>query len=88
MRKTRFTEQQIVSALQRHKAGVSVQTICREYGISRSALYQWLSKYHDMTVSDVSRLIALEQENARLKMLVADLSLQQRALQELLEKKS
>jgi len=75
MRK-RFTEEQIVRILQQQELGKTVSTICREAGISENTFYIWKRKYGNMDVSEVTRLKALEEENSRLKRLVAELSLE------------
>lgn len=74
--KKRFTEEQIVNVLQQHTEGKSVAEICREFEISENTYYIWKRKYGDMTVSEVSKLKNLEEENTRLKRLVAELSLE------------
>ena len=87
MKKSRFTETQIVNVLKQGEAGQKVADICREHGISQATYYQWKSKYGGMQVSDVKRLKEVETENQRLKQMFADLSLENRALKDLLEKK-
>ncbi len=85
--KKRFTEEQIIQVLKEHAAGAKVADICRKHGISDATLYKWKAKYGGMEVSDAKKLKALEGENAKLKKLVADLSLDKQALQDLLTKK-
>jgi putative transposase len=87
MRKSRFSESQIVGILKEADAGVKVQDIWRQYNISSGTYYKWKSKYGGMEVSDVKRLKELEGENRRLKQMYADVSLENCALKELIEKK-
>jgi putative transposase len=72
MRKSRFTESQIVAVLKQLKAGVKAAELCRKYGISDATLYNWRAKYGGLEVSDLRRLRELEDENRRLKKIVAD----------------
>jgi putative transposase len=72
MSRRRFTEDQIIPILKRHEAGVSTQELCREAGVSTTTFYKWKAKYGGMEVSDARRLRALEDENRKLKRLVAD----------------
>lgn len=86
MRKSRFREDQIVSILKEHAAGESTGTLCRRHGISQQTLYRWRQKYDGLDGQDLRRLKALEEENARLKRLVAEQALDNQALKELLRK--
>ena len=85
--KKRFTEGQIVGFLREADAGVPVKDLCRKHGFSEASYYLWRSKFGGMTVSDAKRLKALEQENARLKKLLAEALLEQAVTQEVLRKK-
>jgi len=87
MKKTRFTESQIVSALKKQEAGISTKEISRELGISEATFYNWKSKYGGMEASDVKRLKDLEEENTRLKKMYADVSMDNQILKELFTKK-
>ena len=87
MRKSRFTETQIVKILKEVEAGRQVKEICREYSISDQTYYNWKSKYGGMEASDVRRLKELEDENNRLKHMYADISLENRALKDIITKK-
>ena len=87
MKKTRFTETQIVSILKSADAGMKVKDLCREHGISEATYYNWKSKYGGMEASDVKRMKELESENAKLKRMYADLALENRAMKDLIEKK-
>jgi len=75
MKKSRFSEEQMIGILKQHEAGVKTVDLCREHGISAATFYQWKSKYGGMDVAEAQRLKGLEDENRRLKQLVADLSL-------------
>jgi putative transposase len=86
MKKTRYSEEQIVSILKEGEAGISVADLCRKYGMSDATYYNWKAKYAGMAVSDVKRLKQLEDENRRLKHLVADLTLDNQALKEVISK--
>lgn len=87
MKKSKFTEAQVVHALKAAEAGVPVEELLRKYGISRATFYSWRKKYGGLEASDMKRLRDLEAENKRLKGLVADLSLDKQILQEVLSKK-
>ena len=87
MRKSKFSEVQIAAILKEAEAGMAVAEVARKHGISAATFYQWRSKYGGMEVSDLQRMRELEQENARLKRLYADLSLDHSILKELLIKK-
>lgn len=86
MKKKRFTEAQIVSILHQQEAGKSVKEISREHGISDATFYNWKAKYGGMQVSDVKRMKDLEEENARLKRIVANQTLEIDAIKTVLEK--
>lgn len=85
--KKRFTESQIVAAIKKQEAGIAVKDICREIGISDATFYNWKSKYGGMEASDVKRMKELEAENAQLKSMYAEMSIENRALKGLIEKK-
>jgi putative transposase len=87
MKKSRFTEEQIIKTLKRQEAGEKVQDICRDLGISQQAFYKWKAKYGGLEVSEAQKLKALEDENRRLKQIVADQALDIQANKFLLEKK-
>jgi len=87
MKRARFTEEQIIGILKEHEAGVPVADLCRKHGVSNASLYNWKAKYGGMDVSEARRLKALEDENARLKKLLADSMLDNAALKDLLGKK-
>ena len=87
MKKSRFTETQIVSILKQADAGIPVKDVCRQAGISTPTYYQWKSKYGGMEASDLKRVRELEAENARLKRLYADLALENSAMKDLIAKK-
>ncbi|OGT25336.1 MAG: transposase [Gammaproteobacteria bacterium RBG_16_66_13] len=86
MRRSRFTDERIVAALKEHEAGVSTQELCRRLGISQETLYRWKRKYGGLEVSDARRLRELEEENRRLKRLVAEQALDVLALKDVLSK--
>jgi putative transposase len=86
MKKSRFTEEQIIGVLKQHEAGMKTVELCREHGISAATFYGWKSKYGGMDVSEAQRLRAMEDENRRLKQLVADLSLNQEVLKAVIRK--
>ena len=87
MKRSRFTESQIVRILKEVEGGRMVKDVCREYGMSDATYYNWKAKYGGMEVSDVKRLKELEKENRRLKQMYADLSLENRVLKDTIEKK-
>ena len=87
MKKSKFTEAQILKVLKIQEEGKKVSEICRENGISEQTFYNWKSKYGGMTLSELKRTKELEIENARLKRLVADLSLDNQVLKEINSKK-
>jgi putative transposase len=87
MKKTRFSETQIVSILKRHEAGEKTSDLCREIGISDATFYNWKARYGGMEVNEVRRTKELEIENARLKKMYAELSLVHEALKDVVSKK-
>ncbi len=87
MRKSRFTETQIVATLKQVEGGRQVKDVCRELGISDAIYYAWKSKYGGMEAADVRRLKELEEENSRLKRMYADLALENTALKDVITKK-
>jgi putative transposase len=86
MKKSRFTEEQIIGILKQHEAGVKTADLCREHGISDATFYNWKSRYGGLDVSEAQRLRQMEDENRRLKSLVADLSLDREALKAVIRK--
>ena len=86
MKMSRYTEEQIIGILKQHEAGVKTAVLCREHGISEATFYNWKSKYGGMDVSEAQRLRQMEDENRRLKALVADLSLDREALKAVIRK--
>ena len=86
MKARQYTEEQIIAVLKEGEAGASVTDLCRKYGMSDASYYNWKSKYAGLTVSDLKRLKALEEENRRLKQIVGEQALDIRALKELLSK--
>ncbi len=87
MRKSRFTETQIVKILKEVEGGRQVKAVCREYGISEPTYYNWKTKYGGMEASDVRKLKDLADENRRLKQMFAELSLEHKILKDIVEKK-
>ncbi|MDQ2230802.1 IS3 family transposase [Citrobacter portucalensis] len=87
MRKARFTEHQIIAVIKSVEAGRTVKDVCREAGISEATYYNWKSRYGGMEASDIKKIKDLEDENRRLKQMFADLSLENRALKDVIEKK-
>ena len=87
MKRSRFTEDQIIGILKEHEAGVPVADLCRKHGVSNASIYKWKAKYGGMDVSEAKKLKALADENAKLKRLLADAMLDNSALKDLLEKK-
>lgn len=87
MKRSRFTEEQIIGILREHEAGVPVADLCRKHGLSSPTFYKWKAKYGGMDVSEAPRLKALEDENAKLKRMLADSMLDNVALKDLLGKK-
>lgn len=86
MKKSRFNEEQIIGILKQHEAGQKVVDLAREHGVSEATIYIWKSKYGGMEVSEAQRLKALDEENRRLKTLVADLSLDKEMLKSVIRK--
>lgn len=87
MKKTRFTENRIISILKQHESGAKVTDICREHGISNATFFNWKAKYSGMDAKQLKRLKELEEENTRLKRMYADLSLIHHAFKDAVEKK-
>lgn len=84
MKKSRFSESQIVAVLKEAESGVPVQEVCRKHGISDATYYNWKSKYGGMEVSDLRRMKELEAENSKLKRMYADMALENRAMKDLI----
>ena len=87
MRRSKYTESQIVFAIKQVETGTRIQEVCRKMGISEATFYNWKKKYGGLGVSELRRLKNLEEENEQLKKLVADLSLDKQILQDVLKKK-
>jgi putative transposase len=87
MKKSRYTESQIVNFLREAAAGVALEDLIRQHGFSRGSFYKWKAKYSGMSVTDLKRLKELEAENRRLKQMYANLSLEHAVLKEIIEKK-
>lgn len=88
MKRNKFSETQIVKILREAEAGVSVEDLSRQYGFGKSTFYKWKAKYGGLDINQLKRLKELEAENKRLKEMYADLSLEHKFLQDVLEKKS
>jgi len=87
MKRSRFSEEQIIAILKEQEAGVPVSELCRKHGVSDASIYKWKAKYGGMDVSEAKRLKALEDENAKLKRMLADAMLDNVALKDLLGKR-
>ena len=87
MKRNRFSEEQIIGLLKEQEAGVPVSELCRKHGVSDASIYKWKAKYGGMEVSEAKKLRALEDENAKLKRMLADAMLDNVALKDLLGKK-
>ena len=87
MKRSRFSEEQIIGILKEHEAGVSAVELCRKHGVSDASIYKWKAKFGGMDASEAKRLRALEDENAKLKRMLADAMLDNAALKDLLGKK-
>ena len=86
MKKSRFTEEEIIGVLKEHQAGLSAAELCRKHGVSDATFYKWRAKYGGMDVSDARKLKALEEENAKLKRLLAEQVMDVSTLKEMLAK--
>jgi len=87
MKRSRFSEEQIIGILKEHESGVSVADLCRKHGVSDASIYKWKAKFGGMDVSEAKRLRSLKDENTKLKRLLADAMLDNAALKDLLGKK-
>ena len=87
MKRSRFTESQIVAVLKEGESGCPVSELCRKHGVSNATYYQWKSKYAGVQVSELTRLRELEAENAKLKRMYADLALENAAIKDVLNRK-
>jgi putative transposase len=87
MRKSKFTEEQMVALLKEQEAGISIEELVRKHGINRQSFYRWKAKFGGMNVSDVKKMRLLEEEKARLKNMVANISLENYAMKDLIQKK-
>ncbi len=87
MKKSKFSERQIVNILKEAEAGVSLEELIRQHGFSKATFYKWKAKYSGMSVSELKRLKELEEENRRLKQMYANLSLEHEVLKDIIEKK-
>lgn len=87
MKRSRFSEEEIIGILAEQESGMKISDVCRKHGMSEATFYKWKSKFGGMDVSEAKRLRALEQENTELKKMVAELSLDKRALEAVLRKK-
>jgi putative transposase len=87
MKKSKFSESQIVNILKEAEAGVALEDLIRQHGFSKASFYKWKAKYSGMSVSELKRLKELEEENRRLKQMYANLSLEHEALKDVIEKK-
>ena len=87
MKKSKYSESQIVNILKEAEAGVSLEELSRQHGFSRASFYKWKAKYSGMSVSDLKRLKELEEENRRLKQIYANLSIDYQVLKDIVEKK-
>jgi len=87
MKRNRFTDEQIIGILKEHEAGMPVSELCRKHGVSDASIYKWKAKFGGMDISEARRLKTLEDENTKLKRLLADAMLDNAALKDLLGKK-
>lgn len=87
MKRSKFTESQIIFALKQTETGVKVEEVCRKMGISEATFYNWKKKYNGLGVPELRRLRQLEEENFKLKQIIADLALDKQMLQDVLKKK-